>query len=402
VKQPARLDLVVAASFCALVGLYDIWFVVTSFAKVPFVAGPVVDVLYPDFLVFWAAADAFFQGKLAIVYDVDALTKFQNDLFHPDRFPALVKFRPFFYPPTWLLMVLPFALVGVATAYVVFMMFTAGAATALEGRRHGWGWLAVLTCPAAAWVILAGQNTFLSLALFYGGFRLLERRPEIAGILLGCLSYKPQIWILVPLALLAARQWRALAWTIGTVGVLSLASLLVFGAGTWFDFLAAAREMGTERVTTEMFTRVYMQMTTLLAAARMLALPDAVGSGLQLAGALLAVGAVWHAFRHYPSSDARLAILAVATFLVSPYTLNYDMLLLMPIAVALFRQGAATGFLPLERAVHAALWLMPTLSWALNQLKLPLTPVVVLLFGAIAWTRLTAPKVELPNRAAAR
>ena len=71
---------------------------------------------------------------------------------------------------------------------------------------------------AAVWVILAGQNTFLSLALFYGGMRLVDRAPAIAGILLGLLAYKPQLFLLIPVALLAARRWRVLAWTAGIAG----------------------------------------------------------------------------------------------------------------------------------------------------------------------------------------
>ena len=33
-----------------------------------------------------------------------------------------------------------------------------------------------------------------------------QRAPFAAGILLGLLAYKPQIWVLVPLALIAARK----------------------------------------------------------------------------------------------------------------------------------------------------------------------------------------------------
>jgi hypothetical protein len=114
------------------------------------------------------------------------------------------------------------------------------------------------------------------------------------------------------------------------------------------------------------------------------------------------VVAVWLAFRRYPSSPARTALLATATFLVSPYTLNYDLLLLMPAAVALFRAGAATGFLPGERLVHLVLWLMPLAGMVLNRFGLPIVPLVILLFGAVAWARLTTPKGELPAAAAAR
>lgn len=399
-RPAARIDLRVAAAFCGVVGLYDAFYLSLLLSGGPLI-GPIQNILFPDFLVFHAAVRAFLEGKLALVYDIDAFTQFQNAIY-PDRFPWTVHFRPFFYPPTWLLMLLPFGLLAVGPAYGAFMIATAAAATALEGRRDWWGWLAIATSPAAAWVVLAGQNTFLSLAFFYGGLRLLDRSPAVAGILLGLLSYKPQIWVLVPLALLAARQWRALAWTAGTVAVLSLASLGVFGLDFWLAFLDAAREAGSARVADEMFRRIFMHMTTLLAAARILGLPPGLAGAIQFAGAAVAVVAVWIAFRRHRSGEARTAVLITATFLVSPYTLNYDLLLLMPAAVALFRRGIALGFYPLERLLYLILWLMPTGGMILNRLDLPIMPLVILLFGVVAWARLqTESKVELPNAAAA-
>lgn len=396
-----RASLTVAAAFCGGIGLYDVLFVFFSLSGWPSLVGPVLDVVFPDFLVFHAAARAFFEGKLAIVYDIDAFTRFQVETY-PGHLPPDTRFRPFLYPPIFLLMLAPLGALAIVKAYAVFMTATAALATALEGRRDLWGWLAVLTSPAAAWVVVAGQNTFLSIALLYGGLRLLERSPAVAGMLLGLLAYKPQIWVLVPLALLAARQWRPLTWMIATVAALALASLAVFGLDFWLAFLDAARAAGSPQVANEMFQRIFMHMTTLLAAARIVGLPPAVAGVLQLAGALLAVAAVWQAFRHHGPSAARTAVLVTATFLVSPYTLNYDLLLLMPAVVALYRLGAAHGFYPGERLIHAVLWLMPTAIMVLNRLDLPVMPVVILLFGTVAWMRLQdAAKVELPSPARA-
>ena len=386
----SRTDLVIAAAFCGTVGLYDTLYVVFMLSGGP-VIGPELKVLFPDFLVYWAAARAWLEGKLAIVYDIDVFTTYQNALF-ADRFPNVVHFRPFFYPPIWLLMLVPFGLLGVAKAYGAFMTGTMALATAAEVRRDPWGWLVVLVSPAAVWVVLAGQNTFLSVVLFYGGLHLLARSPLSAGVLLGLLSYKPQIWVLVPLALLAARQWRALVAMALTVLVLMLASAAVFGPAFWLAFVDAAREAAGPRVVEEMFERIFMHMTTLLAAARIVGLPPTVSGLVQIAGALLAVAAVWLSFSRKGQSDARIAVLATATFLVSPYTLNYDLLLLMPAAVAMFRLGIADGFRPMERLVLLMMWLIPTLGMILNRLDLPLMPLVILAFGWFAWQRLGALK----------
>ena len=143
----SRTDLVIAAAFCGTIGLYDALYMVLMLSGGP-VIGPELKVLFPDFLVYWAAARAWLEGKLAIVYDIDAFTAYQNVLF-ADRFPNVVHFRPFFYPPIWLLMLVPFGLLGVAKAYGAFMTGTMALATAAEVRRDPWGWLVVLVSPAA-------------------------------------------------------------------------------------------------------------------------------------------------------------------------------------------------------------------------------------------------------------
>ncbi|HET6194781.1 MAG TPA: glycosyltransferase family 87 protein, partial [Acetobacteraceae bacterium] len=252
--SPARRDLVVAAVFCAVVGVYDAFYVWRLVSGGPLI-GPGISAFFPDFLVFHAAGRAWIEGQGALIYNGDALTAFQNALY-ADRLPGEVRFRPFFYPPTFLLMLLPFAALAVGKAYALFLSGTAALATMLEGR-HDWpGWLAILVSPAAVWVALTGQNTFLSLALFYGGFRLLDTMPALAGILLGLLAYKPQLWLLVPLAVVAARQWKALAWMIGTIIVMALASLVVFGPDLWRAFFDAAHEAGSPRIVDQMLTRV--------------------------------------------------------------------------------------------------------------------------------------------------
>ena len=131
-----RPDLRLAALFCGIVGLYELLFVAFTLSRGP-VIGPRIDVLFPDFLVSQAAVRAFFEGKLAIVYDIDAFTRFQLAAF-ADRLDPAVRFRPFFYPPVFLLMLLPLGTFAVAKAYALFMAATVALATALEGRRDPW------------------------------------------------------------------------------------------------------------------------------------------------------------------------------------------------------------------------------------------------------------------------
>jgi hypothetical protein len=147
---------------------------------------------------------------------------------------------------------------------------------------------------------------------------------------------------------------------------------------------------------------VSTQIVSLFAAGYLLGLPRGIATALQMTGTILAVVTVWMAFHRHPSSLPRTGLLATATFLVSPYTLNYDLLLLMPVVVGLYRRGAEEGFYPGERLVHLLLWLMPLGGMILARFGLPLVPLLLLLFGAIAWLRLPAPKGELRRVATAR
>jgi hypothetical protein len=350
---------------------------------------------FPDWLVFHGAVRAYFAGQEALIYDLEGITGYQNALY-ADHLERQIYFRPFMYPPTWLLLLLPFGLLGVFQACIVFLLTTAGVAHAALGRLEWRTSLAVLASPAALWVVISGQNAILSTALFYGGLRVVDRSPAVAGVLLGLLTYKPQLWALIPIALCAARQWRALAWAVGTGVVFALCSGMLFGFDFWLGFIEASRDSATPAFAELMFQRMSMHLTTVAAATRLLGAPADLAAVIQLTAAAAAAGTVWSVFRRCPSSQARTAVLAGATLLVSPYAMNYDLLLLAPATVLLYRQAMTSGFLPAERLLYAVIWVSPTLTLALNTAGVPLIPLIILWFVLVAMARLrTARQVAI-------
>lgn len=381
-----RLYSWLAILFCGGIGLYGVASIASPLLGGPWL-GPKQWVWFPDFLTPYAAVRAFFDGKLALVYgNIDRFTEYQNALF-ADRFPTVVYYRPFLYPPFWLMLLLPLGLLAVGKAAAVFFAVTAGA-SAFEGRRDPWGWLATAASPAAVHTIVSGQATFLAVALAYGGLRLLDRAPAVAGILFGLLAYKPQFCALIPVALIAAGQWRALASAALTGAVLVLASLAVFGLQTWLDFIEMSRATGGERMHRYVVEVLINYMITPYASALNVGLPRSAATLLQLGCVALAVAATWYAFRNFRGGMARTAVLLSATFFVSPYVLNYDLLLLMPAALVLYRRGAKAGFYPLEPLVYAALWVIPTLTLGLSRHHLPVAPLVIAAFLVAALLRL--------------
>src|SRR5215472_10879519 len=99
--------------------------------------------------------------------------------------------------------------------------------------------LLALAFPAVLINVGHGQNGFLTAALLGGALVVLPIRPTLAGILIGLLIYKPQFGLLIPLALLAGAQWRAIAAAVATVALLTLVTTLVFGPQVWPAFLAS-------------------------------------------------------------------------------------------------------------------------------------------------------------------
>src|SRR6516225_5841230 len=78
-----------------------------------------------------------------------------------------------------------------------------------------------------------GQNGFVTAALLGGALHWLDRKPWIAGILIGLLAYKPQFGVLIPLALLAGQRWSCIGAATATVAGLIAISLLTLGEGVW-------------------------------------------------------------------------------------------------------------------------------------------------------------------------
>ena len=71
---------------------------------------------------------------------------------------------------------------------------------------------------------MVGQNGFVTAALLGGALIFMERRPLLAGGLIGLLSFKPHLGILIPVALVAGGHWRVIAAAAVTVALLFVAS----------------------------------------------------------------------------------------------------------------------------------------------------------------------------------
>ena len=146
-------------------------------------------------------------------------------------------------------------------------------------------WLAI-AFPGALVNLTNGQNGFLTLALLGAALLTLERRPILAGVLFGLMSYKPQYGLLVPIFLIATGRWRAIAAASVTVALLAALSFAMFGAQTWQAFFASIAF--TRHVVLEQGGSGFEKLQSAFAAARLWGFSVATAYAFQAAVSLIA------------------------------------------------------------------------------------------------------------------
>jgi len=357
-----------------------------------------------DFVSFYAAGKLALEGTPALAYDQAAHFLMQQR-FTVEGAP----YQFFFYPPVFLLLFAPLALLPYYVAFYVFEIVTLAAfLLVMRAILHepGWAWAGpVLAFPAIFWTLGLGQNAFLTAALFGGFTLLIDRRPGMAGMLLGLLCYKPHFGLLAPAGLACGGHWRAFFAAAGTVAGLVSLSVAVFGVETWQAYLTAFA--GSDAVYAS--GRIdYAGIVTPFGAARLLGFNPAASYLVQafITGSMaLLVAMIW---RLAPNRGLRAATLLAATMLAVPLALLYDKLLLLLAIGWLVRDCRRDGFLPWEKTVLLVAWLASMGEYAVGSAwHLPLGPlisfaVLLLTLRRIERATVVRPSVRLEGVAAER
>jgi alpha-1,2-mannosyltransferase len=316
-----------------------------------------------DFASFYAAGKLALAGTPQLAYDQAAHYLMQRQATGTDA-----PHQFFFYPPVYLLLCAPLAALPYLVAFAVFQVVTLMAFVGMMRSLLRWpgaAWLLpLLAFPAVFWTIGLGQNAFLNAALFGGFTLLLERRPLSAGLLLGCLCYKPHFGLLAPVALLAARKWRAFGGAAVVAALLAGASIALFGWDTWTAYLTAFSHSDQVYATGAID---FAGIVTPFGAARLLGVPSKVAYVVQAVVAVAMVALVAVVWLRNTSHAARAATLVLATLLAVPLALLYDQLLLLVAIGWLLREARQTGLLTWERIVLLAIYPLTLVSLPLGQ-----------------------------------
>ena len=378
-----------------LVALYA-WVILLTTIPYPGKIGLDYNTLGTDWMVFYGAIRSVLDGNTALIFDGDRFTDFLNSAF-AGLLSSPLDFRPWAYPPSFLVMLLPFAGLGFLGSYVAFQMASGAllARTLLSSTPVPSPMLlvAVLACPASAINVINGQAVFLVAALIVGGFCLLERRPWLGGLVLGLLTFKPQFCVLVPIALIAAGQWRALLGSGVSAFAMMIASGLMFGWELWLGWFPLIVENFISP-SEKWITYGRMWGHSVYACVVLLGVPARLASWVQLLAMLGSAVAVVMAFRSRLGTREKTAVFLAAAVLAAPHSGPYDVTLLVISAAFWLMSDPAP--LPLWCWTLAFMvWLLPILSppvlFPVARIA-PLVPVLLIVL-------LLRPGVSLPQQA---
>jgi hypothetical protein len=335
-----------------------------------------------DFSNIYAAGTYVLEGQPGAPFDPQRQHGRERALFG-----EATPFYGWHYPPFFLfvagaLATMPYSLALAVWQGATLLLYLIAMRAILSGvsrpasapGRDGLWLLIALAFPAVFVNLGHGHNGFLTAALTGFALVALEHRPIVAGVLFGLLAYKPQFGVLIPLVLAVTGRWRAFTAAAATVILMIVAATLAFGAEIWSAFFASTRF--TRLVVLEAGDTGWHKIQSLFAWVRMWGGPIALAYALQTTLTVVVAVALVRLWRSDCAYALKAAALAIAMMLATPYSLDYDMMVLAPAIAFLAADGLARGFLAWEKTTLAALWLAPLVArsvaeWTVLPLGVP-------------------------------
>ncbi len=358
-----------------------------------------------DFSNVYAAGTYVLEGREAAAFDPA-----QQHAREQAIFGAETPFYGWPYPPYFLFIAgalalmpyLPALCVWLAATLCLYLLAVRAIVLSLsvglppKYRNDSLWFVLAVTYPAVFVNLGHGNNGFLTAALFGFALAALERWPIIAGISFGLIAYKPHFGIMIPLVLIASGRWRAFGAAAVTVALLTMATLVIFGPQVW-DALFASTHF-TRVIVLEAGETGWHKIQSVFSWVRMWGGPIPLAYALQGAVTLAVAASLVWLWRSDAVYALKAAALPIAAVLTTPYSLDYDMMVLGISIAFLVANGLTRGFLPYEKTELAILWIVPFVTRSFAQATLiPLGTIAMLTVFVLTLRRAAAETRHAPS-----
>ena len=342
-----------------------------------------------DFIHLYTLGSVALQHKAAELYDADAQAQLAA---HRVPGAAGVRYIPL-YPPQVSIFFAPLANLPYLPALIIWLTlssmvygcccYTLWRACPNLRDRSGIVLLLALAFPGFFHLIVWGQTSAIALACFTAAFFFLrDERPFLAGLALGCLIFKPQLGIAAAVVFVSMRAWRVIAGSL-VAAVLQLAVPVVYySAGSLRAWIHAIRTVAYDIPVLE--PRLYQTHSlrtfwTMLMPSADLALVLYLLSGLLILGLTIAV---WSR-KPSPPLGLRYSSLLLASMLLAPHLIVYDLAILAPAFLLLAdwllsqRPDAAPGLKNMLYLAYLSPLVGPLARWTHVQISVVLMSILL-------------------------
>jgi hypothetical protein len=348
-------------------------------------------VLGRDFVNFWTGAHLAVEGRVSEIYDLEGFHAAIREILNPRQ-----GFMNFSYPPHALLPLAPLGTLPYGVSLAIWLGLGLGAyvwlvLSRVRAPRSLAFWL--LLAPATLMNVVMAHAAPLLAVLMVGALLLVPTRPVLAGILIGLLTVKPQLGLLIPPVLILLGAWRTFAAASVTAVLFVAASVLAFGVDPWRDYFANTVPFQRE-VALDPNPFLGILLVTPYSGALAVGIPDGAAMLLHIAiaaGVALSLVPIVRSDR--VRHDMKVAAVTLAALIVTPYSLAYD-LAIPAAAIAIWLAARPDAPPPVVVAAAGLFWAAPfmgmvTMAFA----SLPLTQAALLaLFVAVAREALGSPR----------
>jgi hypothetical protein len=335
-----------------------------------------------DFVNYWSGGRLALQGHLDVLYHLAPYNEVLKEWFNPE-----LRLMNFSYPPHMLILLAPVAAFPYLAALALwslagvcgFVNAALGGAPERDDGRLMW---ALLLAPVL-WVnIVFGQFGLLLAAIFVAALRALPARPVIAGVLIGVLTVKPQLGLLLAPMLLLLGAWRALAAAALSALVLCALSVLAFGLEPWHVYVSETMPFQWHFI--EVMDGFYrFQMITPYTFFWFLGFSVQAALVLQGIVSVLVAGATFAVLRSDAAWPLKATVVAFGSVLMVPYVLAYDLAIPFAALIWCLRTNGLRSDIA-GAAFIGALWALPFGLGIFSQTQgVPLLPLALMV--AFAW-----------------
>jgi alpha-1,2-mannosyltransferase len=293
-----------------------------------------------DFLHFYTLGLVAREHRAPALYDMKAQSQLAST-----RVPqaASIDYLPL-YPPQVSMLFAPFAHFSYASALAIWWIASATIYSlccywiwrACPGLQAHGVTVAILAAafPAFFHLIAWGQTSALALLCFTAMYMCLRGQREfLAGVILGCLAFKPQLGLAAAIIFLAIGAWRVVIGAALSATAQFLAGILFYGTQAFHEWLWMMRNVRAALPLLE--PRIYQTHSLRTFWSMLIPWPN-LSFALYLITALSVLAmtiVLWQ--RTSVSLNVRFSALVFATVLIAPHLTVYDLVILVPALLSL-------------------------------------------------------------------